>query len=654
MGTRTLADITTAAAGDINSFAATVHSDPTGTPRALMLLSAATPPTVRTLLRNDPTVAKQYYVIFQGKATIITRPTIATDANNHAIYLASMGDQLDFPKPISIPVTDFEGYVITLTDRRDATTYGLPSSSDNPVTLEGPPDPNGDRTAPGLQRIHWDPVTDINDNPTVVGIPMACPVLPNQPIHDGRALTQDFTLDETQTSPLFAMWFQGMAYLLNHNASSSIHAAENLFVWNEIESSALTVYHLCDNINASIAGLNAISPHSQHVTNIFKQEKTAAFYRYASNNTIAPQGNAPATSDITQVLEALVKSNTGTTHTTTSNEREQMKEAVEVEHRYKLMFARVQDVVDPDDPMRRTRQVVYPTLTAAFKEVLNATRSTKATSLFQDHIGNQIRTMANSDRFLDTAHDMPTNMIDSVFSACIRSASWAKDPPVIEPESVKDRLGIYHFASPRTDTVTYQTRIAAGRTTLRQEQVGEDKSKVNRRASDLYCQGRMDSVSHITTMIANFWVFCVFAIEDFAGNPPLIWKGFREFLTKLQSPQGKNWTNKHAPCKHVFYHMVSDLQNILCPFINISNHFAYRDQVKNNIPIAPQAYDDAYNHAHYQVMRLNNILVSADLGDYRDVPPIMQLLAPPDSDGTTPKPTPTKSHPPRATATKAS
>jgi hypothetical protein len=88
--------------------------------------------------------------------------------------------------------------------------------------------------------------------------------------------------------------------------------------------------------------------------------------------------------------------------------------------------------------------------------------------------------------------------------------------------------------------------------------------------------------------------------------------------------------------------MVSNLQNILCPFINISNNFAYWAQLKNNMMIALQAYDDAYNHANYLVMRLNNIFVSSDLKNDRNVPLIMQLLAPPESDGTTPNLTPIK------------
>jgi hypothetical protein len=90
------------------------------------------------MLRHNPSVAKQYYIILQDKFIVITYLTMATYTTNQAIYLASMGDQLDFPKPVSIAVAKFEGHIITLTTRCDATTYTLPSSPNNPVTLEGP------------------------------------------------------------------------------------------------------------------------------------------------------------------------------------------------------------------------------------------------------------------------------------------------------------------------------------------------------------------------------------------------------------------------------------------------------------------------------------------------------------------------------------
>jgi hypothetical protein len=65
--------------------------------------------------------------------------------------------------------------------------------------------------------------------------------------------------------------------------------------------------------------------------------------------------------------------------------------------------------------------------------------------------------------------------------------------------------------------------VAAGRTIYRQEQVSEDKSRLVRKLSELYHFGRMHNAASIHVMLANFWLFGVLAIKDFAASPPDIW-----------------------------------------------------------------------------------------------------------------------------------
>ena len=166
-----IADITLAAAGNLDSFAETVPPDPLASTRALTLFSSTTNSQVRTMCRHDPTVAKQFYVLFQNKITILTRPTTATDTNLRPVYLASLGDQLDIPFPVRIPAQDFDGYFVTLASRSNATLYNLPTSMDNPVVLDGPPGEN--TPAPGLQRIHWPPINEVSEGPAIVALPLA-------------------------------------------------------------------------------------------------------------------------------------------------------------------------------------------------------------------------------------------------------------------------------------------------------------------------------------------------------------------------------------------------------------------------------------------------------------------------------------------------
>jgi hypothetical protein len=119
----------------------------------------------------------------------------------------------------------------------------------------------------------------------------------------------------------------------------------------------------------------------------------------------------------------------------------------------------------------------------------------------------------------------------------------------------------------------------AGRTIFRQEQVGEDKSRVVRKLSELYRFGRMHNAASIHVMLANFWLFGVLAVKDFAINPPDIWISIKEFLTALKLPQGKNWTGLHVAVLHVFYHMVGDLHGMITPFMDLASTFSYNEDV---------------------------------------------------------------------------
>jgi hypothetical protein len=224
---------------------------------------------------------------------------------------------------------------------------------------------------------------------------------------------------------------------------------------------------------------------------------------------------------------------------------------------------------------------------------------------------------------------------------------WLKDPYNMDRESVRNRLGIPHFAALRQETVQYKERAAAGRTIYRQEQAGEDKSRLVRKLSELYCFGRMHNAASIHVMLANFRLFGVLAIKDFAANPPDIWISLKEFLTALKSPQGKNWTGLHVIVPHVFYHMVGDLNGMITPFVDLASTFSYNEAVKNKQPILAQAYADALFHARTHVLRLRKVCTSANLGEYRDAPPLMSLFSiSSDSDGTKTEKNPIKREPP--------
>jgi hypothetical protein len=101
-------------------------------------------------------------------------------------------------------------------------------------------------------------------------------------------------------------------------------------------------------------------------------------------------------------------------------------------------------------------------LTPVFLKVLQASKVTAAVQFFQDEVEHTFKGMAASDNFLDSMSDVPVGMFDGVFVTCLHNFRWAKDPYNMDRESVRDRLGIPHFAAPRQETVQYKERVTAG------------------------------------------------------------------------------------------------------------------------------------------------------------------------------------------------
>jgi hypothetical protein len=267
---------------------------------------------------------------------------------------------------------------------------------------------------------------------------------------------------------------------------------------------------------------------------IFKAERLAAFFRFSQHGTPAlssrpvpfpgPTGGVSAAD-----LQALIQSLRTPTAalaplpTTTSAERERAKESEGAIIKYQLMFGRTVEVVNPLDIFDKQKTIQLAELTPVVLQVLQASKITAAVQSFQDKVENTVKGLAASDNFLDSMSDVPAGMFDAVFITCLRNFCWAKDPYNMDRESVRDRVGILHFVAPRQETVQYKERVAAGRTIYRQEQVGEDQSRLVRKLSELYRFGRMHNAASIHVMLANLWLFGVLAIKDFAASPPDIW-----------------------------------------------------------------------------------------------------------------------------------
>jgi hypothetical protein len=219
-------------------------------------------------------------------------------------------------------------------------------------------------------------------------------------------------------------------------------------------------------------------------------------------------------------------------------ERELLSEVDEVISQYKLLFARVIDVVNPE--MGTTsRQLVYLVLIDQFTAFLRTVKLNKATVNLQSHVQAHIKLIGCSPLLMDELPCLEPQMFDNVFALSLRKFAWAVKLPTVNRESVKDRLGIYHFDRMRKGSYLYQKHIEDGRVLIHQENVKEDKSKREKKMTELYHFGLMKSRKDVITMLANFYDFAKYMVKDFDSNQPMLWTALLQIKVILCLPEGR-------------------------------------------------------------------------------------------------------------------
>jgi hypothetical protein len=235
-------------------------------------------------------------------------------------------------------------------------------------------------------------------------------------------------------------------------------------------------------------------------------------------------------------------------------EKELLSEVDKVMAQYKLLFACVIDVVNSETGVT-TKQLVYLTLTDQFKAFLQTVKLNKATVTLQSHIQAHIELIGSSPLLMDGLSCLKPQMFDSVFSLSLHKFAWAVELPTVNRESVKDLLGIYHFAKMRKGSYSYQKRIKEGRVCIRQENIEEDKSKRDKKVTELYNFGLMKSRKDVLAMLANFYAFAKYVVKDFDSTQPMLWTALLQVAKILRSPEGRTWGEYHRRHPEAFHNI---------------------------------------------------------------------------------------------------
>jgi len=646
--TSTFQDLARRAVGTVPSVSKSYLPDPAKATQLARAMSKVTHPAVRVALATDPRLSVQTLFIHNGTLRVITCPMLAPVDAENAVILASLGDS--FANPIPVQLGDvLDLYVITLVPKRTADALDLPVALADPCTLEAPsPDAAGNEIPPGYDRLGFT-VADPDDMPRLVWLPLSYPLPVGEPLWMNK-LVQELIPDNVGVSAVFRGWHEGIRYLYTNHGGRSLHENPELFKPDDLEG-LFPNHQLGTEPNIAYSLVAPFTPHHGQVVDTLADLHDTAVMRIASTANaatnpgppnVSPEGQTDVERIITGAVNAVYnRSRDEEQHTLTGADRENKKEVLNTTIRYRLFSSQVHEILDATGSVVG-REVRCPDLSEPFLEVLRCSKPGRAVHSFKETMDQHLKARAASDKFLDGCADFDLKLLDQPFTTAVRNFSWATELPIADRDSVKDQLGLYHFARPNQSCVRYKARIANGRTLLRQEQVGEDDTKKIKKATDLYFTGQMSTSEDVNAAIGNLWTFLTFISDAYATTTekaPAVWKVLHAFFQVKNSPEGRRWAARHKDQPHVFLHMINGLQHILGPFAALGNTIEYRTALASGGQISVQAIDEAVEAATLEVTRLTNVIRSGELGDYRDEPPIMSLLC---SDPTPPSAPPAK------------
>lgn len=644
----TMNDLARLAAANLTTFSAAHAFTPAREAKAARFLSAGTPVHQKRALILDRSTTAQWLVISNQQVVVVTCPFVATNTAGDPIFLASYGDSLTQATPVSLPDEATWGGVVALVTQDDHIALNLPGCAAVPGMLDPPPNLDGTPSTEqaSIERLYFDTAGGTGSAPAFAVLPnIYLLALGEPPVL--QPLADPFPATGIHSRGL-RVWYEAMQHLQAHNAGISLHLHPGLFAATDLPASLFPTRVLVGATNTIVTTVDVSATHFGHVTTVHREAGHGAILAHAATLPAPPAPGALSTGSsnpsnpafaaalkeaFTPLVSSLQASNKATASATTQVEREHQQDQQAVVARYQLLFGHVETVTDPIDGST-TESAVFPSLSAAFLAVLRPSKVNQAEASYRESITNHLRSNARSSSYFDGMTDMDAKSLGGPGISCLREFRWGVEPPTQDHDSIKDEIMIFHFARPDPASVTYQTRLEEGSLITRQHLVGEDKSKLKRKLTDLYYQGQISTGHDLKTAIANFYTFGTWAFPDFASNPPAVWVALAELVFTLNSPSGRLWTGRHKALPHVFLHLFIAVQHMLGPFVSLGNTLEYREAVLSGSPVAVAAYKSASAFALLQVHKVNNIIHQGDLGIFREAPSIMRIFYPNATGGT--------------------
>lgn len=652
--------INAATKAKLDSFTNAYEPNSTKADRMAETFAKTCPPLTRLIMTCDSGLVKQIGIYKPNKTiATISCPFPATNSAHEDVIAGSLGDKFDIICPVTIRMRDMRGFVISITQAKALATikYNMPTSSTDPLDEEGPPTGEPETiTPPGPDRIHID-INNANGTPCFIAIPKVFPLT------DGYTTPQtaniinldidNLTQISDNTNPTnsaildrddFKIWNAAMNYGMKHLNNFSIHAKNTLFVYDNINKDDFDINkeNLVSQFTTQVTYLTPEDPLYHEITRHALNEKDKAILNFGSkskpttNQTPTPPTEINATtnsphsvvSDMSTMIEGFAKAITdSTSKNLTGSERERITEALEAQQFYELLFASSNDTIQHNGTTVTTfsKATINPLFISG---VLKANKNSKATRAMQDIIEETTASLSNNDNRFAAASNLTPKMFDQPLTAALRTGVWEHQHTVLHPEGLKTHFGFHHIAPPKSWSATYKTRLAGEMKIIQQEQVEEDKTKINTKNTELYHMGRVGTISALNETIGNFFALMYSIIEYNQEAPPTIWLELIAFDRILRTPEGRQWCDLHHKAPEVIFNVTQDIQSTIAGFVAEARRAGYKQGLAAGVTISPKIFQLPMQQGTELRRKLQNTVLTMSALHYQETPMTFKLFFP--------------------------
>ncbi|KAI2511824.1 hypothetical protein MHU86_2556 [Fragilaria crotonensis] len=644
-----------AAIAKLSSFADAYEPNPTHANQVNATFAKTCSPLTRFATLCDTNVVKQLaFVMPNFYMQVMSCPFPAQGRNNEEVFAGSLGDSMEVFCPVTIRMKDVRGDLFSICETRaEANSLNLPTSESNPLEEEAPPNEDEfvEVEVAGPDRIGID-LNVATKEPCFVAIPKVIPVAGGEKDYSEfkESLITTQAMPSVLPGSMQAVWYEAMRYGIRKLDNLSLQAKDVLFRYENLGKVEFETTNRApvSRFTTIVTYLTPEDPLYHEVIKRVLGEKEKAMLTFgakilestplkpapATSNvgTTSTAGMtasipSPADSGISALLDGLAKAISDTSSKTlTGTERDKASEAEDAKRFYSILFGSVHQTIQEDGTYIPT--FAQATIHPLFMPVLTANKNSKATRAMQEAVESMAAELSLQDGCFASSSNLVPKMFDQPLTAALRTGQWENQHTVLNPDGIKTNFGLHHLAPPRTNSATYITRQQGELQLTQQEQVEEDQSRYNAKATDLYHFGYMGTIFEIQEMVGNLFGLMCTIIEFNEANPPLIWTEVAKFMKILRTNDGRRFAARHRNIPEVMFNVGQEIQSIIVGYVSEARKTNYKAAIKAGNDISPLIFDIAQQQAAELRSRFTLAVLAANAGHYKDVSAIFKLFQP--------------------------